>query len=51
MDNFDVRVASNYYYSEELDEIVQVLQDNKDGTVWCYAANYGYVTLDANKVR
>lgn len=46
----NTRVAENYYFSTQINHIVQVLQDNGNGTAWCYTG-HSYLTLDTDKLR
>lgn len=45
----NTRVAENYYFSTQINQIVQVEQDNGDGTAWCYTG-HSYLTLDTDKL-
>ena len=45
----NTNVGFNYYFSRQINNPVQALHDNGDGTSWCYTG-YSYLTLDIDKL-
>ena len=45
----NTNVGFNYYFSRQINNPVQALHDNGDGTAWCYTG-YSYLTLDIDKL-
>lgn len=46
----ETRIPYNHYYSSQIDDFVDVIQDNGNGTAWCYTG-HDYLTLDIDKLR
>jgi hypothetical protein len=45
----NTNVGENYYFSTQINHPVQAIQDNGNGTIWCYTG-HSYLTLDADKL-